>query len=536
MVEMAWRSTRAAEWIEKHCRVPEGMKVGQPIELHPVQLEILAGVYDSPTRQAFISFGKKNGKTTLSSALTNLHLAGPESRPNSQLYSLGQSKEQAGVLYALGSKMVRMSAELSSYVVPRDTAKQLACPERGTLYEALSAEASTAHGKSPAFLIHDELGQVRGPTSDLYSALELSMGAHEDPLSIVISTQAPTDADLLSVLIDDALKSGDPRIKVFLWAAPDEADPWAEATWKLANPMYGITLNPEAVRDAAEKAKRMPAQEAQFRNYVLNQRVDTSSPLITRSVWQACSGEPEPEALEADHYLGLDLSARNDLTAMVSIARLLELHDVSLTDASNMDGMVWSVRPEFFAPSVGLHERAQRDRASYDVWAREGLITLTPGASVDYEIPAQRLIEICEDRHVVAVAFDRWRIDVFIKELARLLGIDTKADDMRERVLEVVPLVPHGQGFRDMSPALDAMEAALLNGKMRHGGHPVLTWCAANAKASRDPAGNRKLDKIKSTGRIDGIQALAMAFGAAGMITEGPKGPSVYESRGLLEV
>lgn len=520
-INMGWRSERNAAWIEKHIRVPEGMKVGQPLELHPQQLLIMAGIYDTPTRQAFITYGKKNGKTTFVAALTNEHVAGPESRPNSQLYSLGQSKDQAGVLYGLGSKMVRMSPDLSSYVVPRDTAKQLACPERGTVYEALSAEASTAHGKSPAFLVHDELGQVRGPTSDLYSALELSMGAHQDPLSIVISTQAPTDGDLLSILLDDAIASQDPRIKVFMWYAPDEADPWLEATWKMANPMYGITLNPEAVRDAAEKAKRMPALEAQFRNYVLNQRVDTASPLITRSVWQANAGEPEPEALEADTYGGLDLSARNDLCANVFIA-----------DGPNGT----SVWPMFYAPSLGLAERAQRDRAPYVVWAREGLITLTPGASIDYEIPARDLLEWCEDRRVIAVAFDRWRIDVFIKELARLLGIDTSAEDMRERVLEVVPLKPHGQGFKDMSPAIDAMEAALLNKRIRHGGNHVLTWCAANAKATRDSAGNRKLDKVRSTGRIDGIQALAMAYGAAGLITEGPKGPSVYEERGLLEV
>jgi hypothetical protein len=72
-----------------------------------------------------------------------------------------------------------------------------------------------------------------------------------------------------------------------------------------------------------------------------------------------------------------------------------------------------------------------------------------------------------------------------------------------------------GQGFRDMSPAMDTLEAELLNQRIRHGGNPILKWCAANAIAVKDPAGNRKLDKAKSTGRIDGIVALTMAMGAS---------------------
>jgi len=78
-----------------------------------------------------------------------------------------------------------------------------------------------------------------------------------------------------------------------------------------------------------------------------------------------------------------------------------------------------------------------------------------------------------------------------------------------------INLEPFGQGFRDMSPALDTLEGELASGRLLHGGHPLLTWCASNAIATRDPAGNRKLDKSKATGRIDGMVALAMAIGAA---------------------
>lgn len=369
----------------------------------------------------------------------------------------------------------------------RDTAKQLYCDHFGTLYRALSAEASTAYGLSPVFVVHDELGQARGPRSELYEALETAAGAQDQPLSIVISTQAPTDADLLSVLIEDAKSKADPKIKLFLYTADLSLDPFGEEAIRQANPAYGDFLNAEEVQSQAQSAKRMPAREAAYRNLVLNQRVNMTNPLISRAVWEACSGDIDEDAFLLESWIGLDLSARNDLTALVVIGR----------DASGC----WHVRPEFFAPELGVTERAHRDRVPYDLWARDGYLTLTPGASIDYAIVAQRLAEICDDVPVREIAFDRWRIDVLKNEISKL-GIE-------------LPLSPFGQGFKDMTPAVDALESLLLNGKIRHGNHPVMNMCASNAVATRDPAGNRKIDKSKSTGRIDGVVALAMALGRA---------------------
>lgn len=519
------------EWVETHLRIPEGKDVGKPFILRPFQCEIFLGIYDNhvSTRCAIISMGRKNAKTTLSAAIVLLHLCGPESTENSQLYSTGLSRDQASVIYELAAKMVRASPTISAVVDYKDSAKELVCPERGTTYKALAAEAKTTHGKSPKLVIHDELGQVRGPRSALYEAMETADGAHEDPLSIIISTQAPTDGDLLSILIDDAKKDDDPATKLWLWTA-DETDHEGEKGWvftdeamRQANPALGDFLKLESVQRKATNAVRMPSSEAAYRNLHLNQRIDSSSPLFSRLAWLACDGAPDESVLKSGKiYAGLDLSARNDLTALAYMAQDVE--------------RVWHVWVEFFAPAMGLLERAQRDRAPYDVWERAGWVKTTPGASVDYHVPATRLLEICDDYDVEVVAFDRWRIDIFTKEIARIKGIETGADDMAARVLEAVPLVPHGQGFKDMAPAIDGLEAALSNKQILHGGNPVLTWCAANARATRDPSGNRKLDKSKDTGRIDGVQALAMAFGGAGKIVEGPAGPSVYENRGLLEI
>lgn len=410
-----------------------------------------------------------------------LHLVGPEAIPNGQLYSAAQSREQAAILFNLAAKMVRMSPELSEYIVIRDSGKQLLCPELGTLFRALSAEASTAFGLSPCFVVHDELGQVKGPRSTLYEALETAVAAHDNPLSIVISTQAPTDADLLSVLIDDAKTGADKRVVLSLYTADTDADPFTVKTIRQANPAYGDFQNANEVKAMAEDARRMPSREAEYRNLILNQRVQIHNPFVSRSVWESCGGEPAPLS-GALVGVGLDLSARADLTAaIVSFERDNLRHAHAF----------------FWMPEDGIHERSRGDRVPYDLWAEQGHIRTTPGGSVDYEHVVADLADILAGTDISQISFDRWRIDVFQKELDRA-GLDWHME-------------PHGQGYKDMSPALDAMEAELLNGRLRHGNNPVLTMCASNAVVTRDPAGNRKLDKAKANGRIDGMVALAMS-------------------------
>lgn len=498
------RAEKNIKWIEKNCRVPEGALVGSPITLRQWQKDILYGIYDSKPmlRRAIISFPRKNGKTALSAMLLLLHLVGPEHKLNSQLYSAAQSRDQAAILFALAAKMVRMNESLSDFVVVRDHAKQLFCPELGTLYRALSADASTAYGLSPAFVVHDELGQVKGPRSDLYDALETAAAAQESPLSIVISTQAPTDADLLSTLIDDVKDNPGGRTKLWLWSAPADADAFDVEVIKACNPAFGDFQNADEVLEQAQVAGRMPSRENSYRNLILNQRISVVSSFVSRSVWESCSQEPA-EIEGAEVWGGLDLSARTDLTAFVLIY---------------FQNKIWNVRPYFWTPEKGLRDRAARDRMPYDLWVERGFLQTTPGATVDYEFVAAQIGEIVSGLDVAGIAFDRWRIDVFKKELDRI-GLE-------------LPLLPFGQGFKDMSPALDTVESEMLNKRVAHGGHPVLTMCAANAVAVQDPAGNRKLDKSKSTARIDGMVAKTMAFGIA--VSQAADEPSAYEDRGVL--
>lgn len=491
------RADRNIAWIETYCRVPEGRDVGKPVRLREWQKNEIRKIYNNRagTRQAIISFPRKNGKTALIAFLLLLHLCGPEAKPNSQLYSAAQSKEQAATVYKLAAKVVRQSADLSAVVVPRDTVKELFCGELGTIYAALSADKATAHGKSPIFAVHDELGQVKGPVSELYDAIETGMGAHEAPLSIVISTQAPTDNDLLSRLIDDARKGEDPRTVLSVYEAPFDSDPFSEETLKACNPAWGDFLNSAEVLRTRDKAKALPSQEAAYRNLHLNQRIDMSAPFVSRAVWAACSGPVVEDFRGLPVFAGLDLSEVSDLTAFVPVAPVAD---------------VWHVRPTFWLPGENLAEKARADRVPYDIWARDGWLQTTPGKTVDYEYVAAFLWSFCQRNDVRMIAFDEWNWR-HLKPWLLKAGFSEAQVEGDNAVFQ-----PMRQGFKSMSPALRDLESALLNQKIAHGGHVVLESCARNATVQADPAGNRKLSKIKSHGRIDGMVALAMAMSVAG--------------------
>jgi len=480
------------KFIETYCRVPEGALVGQPMHLAPFQKKFILDVYDNPaqTRRAYLSIARKNAKTATIACLVLAHLVGPVAIPNSQIISGARSRDQAALVFHLAEKIVSLSPRLSDIVKIVPSSKRLVGLLRNVEYRAISAEGKTAHGLSPVLAILDEIGQVVGSQDAFIDAITTSQGAHENPLLIAISTQAPTDADLFSIWLDDAEQSKDPRIISHIYAADKSADILDERAWKAANPALGLFRSLDDLREQATQASRMPSAENTFRNLCLNQRVSVLSPFVSRDVWQSCGEQPD-SMTGVQIWAGLDLSSRKDLTAFVAVAW--------------REGK-WDVWCRFWAPEEGLADRAKADRIPYDVWAREGFLHTTPGRSVDYGFVAEELADLLDDVDVQLIAYDRWRIDLLKKEFDTL-GV-------------VLPLEPYGQGFKDMSPGLDSLEAELLNGRLRHGLHPVLTMCAANAIMRMDEAGNRKLDKAKAAGKIDGMVALAMAFGCQSKMSQ----------------
>lgn len=480
------RADRVIAFIERFCVTPEGKHVGSPIVLADFQKSFIRAIYDAPrsVRRAYLSIARKNGKTALIAAILLAHIVGPEAVLNSQIVSGARSRDQAALVFKLAQKMIALSPELSKITKIVPSGKSIVGLPMNVEYKALSAEAGTAHGLSPILAILDEVGQVKGPHDPFIEAIETAQGAYDDPLLIAISTQAATDGDLFSTWLDDAEASNDPRIVSHNYTAPEDCEVTDRDAWQAANPAMGIFRSVDDLESFSEQAKRLPSKENSFRWLYLNQRIEASSPFLNRSEWEANKAAPEPiEGMQA--WAGLDLSASRDLTAFVIVAP--------------RDGG-YDVVPHFFLPRDGIREKSQSDRVPYDVWADQGYLTLIDGPVIRPDVVARHIADASEVYNFEAVAYDRWRINDFKREL----------DDMGA----TLPLIPFGQGFKDMAPALDKLENLVAQRLLRHGGNPLLNMCAANAIAVSDPSGNRKLDKSKSSARIDGMVALAMAVGS----------------------
>lgn len=440
-------------------------------------------------RRAILSIARKNGKTALIAALVLVHLVGPEAIRNGEIYSAANDREQAAQVFKVCKQIVEVDPELSAMLTVVPSTKTIACASNGSFYRAVSAEAGTKHGLNPSLVIFDELAQAKN--RELYDVLDTSMGARLEPLFITISTQSNDPEHILSKLIDDGLNSADETTVCHLYAAPEDCDLLDEAGWAAANPALGDFRSLDELAVLAAKAKRLPAEEPKFRNLYLNQRVAPHSTLIARVDWMACQGDAEWEDGE-EIYLALDLSAKTDLTALVG---------VSANGQSRVQAWFWK-------PADLLEEHERRDRVPYRQWSGE-YIEAVDGRSIHPRAVAMRIAELHQRYKVKGLAYDRWGIDNLLREFDGV-GLEAHRDGEGSDGLR---LVPWGQGFKDMSPAIDALETEVLHGDLVHPGNPVLTWNVANAIATMDPAGGRKLDKAKARFRIDGAVAAAMAVG-----------------------
>jgi len=483
---------KCIRFVHTYCLVPEGSQVGQPMRLEPFQQQFFLDVFDNPnkTRTAIYSVARKNGKSALVAAILLLFIVGPLRRQGAQLASGAMSRDQAAIVFNLASKMLDMQPAFQGLYRIIPSSKRIVGLKADTTYRALAADGPTAHGMSLYLALLDEAGQVRGPMTPFIEAMLSSQGAHTDPLTIILSTQAPSDADFLSLRIDDARRSGDPHTVCHVYEADKDCDLMDKAQWKKANPALGLFRSEKDLEEQLKMASRIPSMEAGARNLLLNQRISLESLWLAPAVWKKNGAEPDLDVFRTAGVtiLGLDLSLRTDLTAAVLAAK-------------GDDGYI-NLLPFVFTPEKGLREREARDKAPYLSWVNEGKLFACPGNTLDYDwvfdFLRLRLEELGVDLHTVA--FDRWRINEARSAAARV-GMSAASWS------EV------GQGYQSMSPRIEYFETALLQGRIRHGAHPLLNMAAANAVAVQDPAGNRKLDKSKSTLRIDPIVAAVMACG-----------------------
>ncbi|MFN3261280.1 MAG: terminase large subunit [Pikeienuella sp.] len=484
-------------------RVPAGIRIGEPLRLHPYQQDFIRDVYnrlDPETRrrvvkQAFLSVARRNGKGLLAGVIVLAHLVGPVRKPNSLIMSAANDRDQAGVVFQFVCDLARTNPFITPMLKFVESLKRIVFPGMNSVYRCVSAEAKTKLGFGPDLIVYDEMGAA--PKRDLYDALSTSLGSQPEPLLLGISTQAPDDAHFFSQLLDYGLEAmkgtvEDQTVIAHLHTTPVGADLFDEDAWRLSNPGLGTYRDASDLRSAITRAIRLPSMMGSIRNLQLNQRVAAHASLFDPMVWDKCAAAIEEEAFqEGEVWGGLDLSSRLDLTSFTMIAK--------------HKGKV-HVRSESWAPEENVDDRERRDRAPYREWVARGLITLTPGRVVDYSLVAARLIYLWQIYAFRGIAYDRWRIDALKKEVAEM-G-------------EELPLEPYGQGFKDMSPAIDALEALVVEGDLVHGADPLLRWAVGNVKVVADPANNRKLDKAKSYGRIDPAIALVMAVGLMTMKLE----------------
>lgn len=511
------RSARVIRFIEG-LKITSGKFAGKPFRLRTWQRDFLNKVYavDSTGRRlirtAVLSMGRKNGKTQLAAAIALCHLVGPEREARSEVYSCANDTEQAGKLFDEMWAMIRTDERLDDETNIISFKKEIEHFPTGGRYRAVSADDKTKLGLNPSCVIYDELGAAKN--RKLFDAFDTAMGGREEPLFLIISTQADSDFAPMSEQIDYGLQVqagiiNDPSFHLTLYTAPIELDPFSPAAWKAANPALGDFRSLSDVERQSGKAQLMRSARPAFENLILNRRTAAEVRFLSMAEWKDNGDPPAPlEALEGKPcFLALDLSATRDLTGVVGIWG---------NEATGFDVHAWG-----FLPGEGLADRAISDRVPYVDWRDRDLIIAPSGTTInDPAIIAEFLAGLFTRFKVRGLAYDRFKMTAILAEFDKLgvtvLRVKNPADDNAFAECErtgAVPIVDWGQGYVSMAPAVDALENAIAMRRLRHGNTPVLTWNASNAVTTKDSAGNRKLDKDKSRQRIDLIVCLAMALG-----------------------
>ena len=509
------KAQRVVRFIEA-LRHTKGEFHGQPFHLLPWQEKIIRDVFgtvrdDDPTMRqyttAYIEIPKKNGKSELGAAIA-LNMLINDDEWKAEVYSCASDRQQAAIVFDVAVDMVRQSPALMKRVKIIPSTRRMIYQPTGSIYQVLSSEVATKHGLNVSACIFDELHTQ--PTRALYDVMTQGSGdARRQPLWFFLTT-AGTDRNSICWEVHqkalDILEGRkiDPRFYPVLFGLPDDADWTSEENWYRANPSLDHTITIDKVRDAFRKAQETPADENQFRQLRLNQWVKQSVRWMPMDKWDECGGVVDPYALEGRAcYAGLDLSSTSDLTALV------------LVFPPTSEDEPYIALPFFWLPEETLSLRVRRDHVPYDQWAKRGYIQTTEGNVVHYGFIERFICELGERYDIREIAHDRWNATMMVQTLE---------DDG-------FTMVPFGQGFKDMSPPTKELMRIVLEHKLCHGGHPVLRWNMDNAFVRTDPAGNLKLDKEKSTEKVDGAVALVMALDRA-MKNQG--GDSVYNHRGLL--
>ena len=508
------KAERAVRFIEnlKHTK---GRWHGENFTLLPWQEEIITTLFGTVKENGYRQYNtcyceipKKNGKSELAAAVA-LYLTCGDGEWAAEVYGCASDRQQASIVFDVAVDMVDQCPALKKRIKPIMSVKRLVYQPTNSYYQVLSAEAYTKHGLNVHGVIFDELHSQ--PNRELFDVMTKGSGdARTQPLYFLITT-AGNDHNSICYeqhqKADDILNGRkiDPTFYPVIYGLPDDADWSDEKNWYIANPSLGYTIDIEKVRNAYQSAKENPAEENLFRQLRLDQWTRQLIRWLPMDKWDACAFEVDPEALAGrECYAGLDLSSTSDITALV------------LTFPPRTEDEKYVILPFCWIPEENLKLRVRRDHVPYDVWAKTGHLETTEGNVIHYNFIEAFIERLGEKYHILEIAYDRW-------------GATQLSQDLEDMGFTVIPF---GQGYKDMSPPTKELMKLVLEQRIAHGGHPVLRWMMDNVVVRQDPAGNIKMDKEKSTEKIDAAVATVMSLDRA-IRNEGSK-DSIYDTRDLV--
>ncbi len=509
------KADRAVKFIENLCHT-KGKWAGKRFWLLPWQEQLIRDIFGivkpdgyRQFRTAFVEICKKVGKSELAAAVA-LYLLYADNEPSAEVYGAAADRQQASIVFDVAKQMVEMSPALLKRSKLMTATKRIVNYGNSGYYQVLSAEVGGKHGFSVSGLVFDEIHTQ--PNRQLYDVLTKgSSDARQNPLHFIITT-AGTDRHSIAYELHtkavDILEGRrvDPTFYPVVYGLKDDEDWEDEANWYKVNPSLGYTVDIERLRDAYREAKQNPADEVTFKWLRLNMWVSSTVAWIPDAIFMKGNEEIDLAALEGrDCYGGLDLSSTGDITALV------------LVFPPRDEDEKYILLPFFWVPEETIPQRVKAASVPYDIWERQGYLLSTEGNVIHYDFIEKFINDLAEKYHIVEIAVDRWNATQMIQNL--------EGDGFT--------MIPFGQGSASMSGPTKDFYRLLMEGKIIHGGHPVLRWMAGNVVVDTDPAGNIKVTKAKSKEKIDGIVAAIMALDRCIRNQTEPQG-SVYDERGLL--
>jgi len=438
----------------------KGKWSGQPFALERWQEKIVRDIFGTVTHQGkrqyrtvYVEIPRKNGKTTWAAAMADYMLfMESQHDPEAEIYSAAADRDQASLVFNQAASMIRKSPALLKQCNIIDSQKRIVFYKTGSFYRAIAADAPSAHGYNASCVIVDELHTQ--PNRELVDTLITSQGAREEPLTIFLTTAGYDQNSICWEYHDYAgqIEKGvieDDTFYGVIYAA-DEKDDWEKlATWKKANPNFGVSVNEEFLKQEARRAKQVPAYQNTFKRLYLDIWTAQEERWLDLAAWDASASLVVPERLKGRQcYAGLDLSSTTDITALVLVF-------------PGDDGY-YDVVPYFWLPKEDLADRVKRDKVRYDIWAKQGLVELTEGNVIDYGAIVEKLKDLWKVYDIKEIAYDRWGASKLIQDLQA----------------QGFTVVPFGQGFASMTAPTKELLNLVLAQTLRHGGNPVLRWMA----------------------------------------------------------